>query len=451
MAALRRLHDALPGRQNGRVPPADQPFRVTVHGDNLVALAAALRLSRLGHRVSLVCADPRWRRDSTRPLAATLPPVLELPSAWKDLFAKSGRSMDAELSGRGLRLVQAPSPVHLLDGDELTLPTERADQLSAVRRRFGPDVADCWRAVLDRADEIWQARRRLGVERAVTSTPRVGSLPETIRTTPALTGLTRDLPDLLAACLDSLGPLEGGTRPGAGGVLLAADLAVPRVFGRWHLVGPQGPTDLQPLLDLLDARLDRRGIAVLAGTRPASGAPVNAAAGTGSEGPADAVVEATAPPVRRRPIRRQQTFWAPVRTLTTTLAPDPRDADEGIREQIEHTPDGPVVRWRWRNGDRLVTVTDDHTRPVPDPARGPALSDTGGWRRRPVLGWTRHDGVATLAASPASHGGPEPWAQLLTGALAAYQVHLHLTGEDVSPTNRAVGADGRAHRRMPSA
>ncbi|MBD4656865.1 carotenoid dehydrogenase, partial [Xanthomonas citri pv. citri] len=46
---------------------------------------------------------------------------------------------------------------------------------------------------------------------------------------------------------------------------LSADetrLAITRIFGCWNLVGPDGPTDLQPLLTLLNKRLTRRGVIV---------------------------------------------------------------------------------------------------------------------------------------------------------------------------------------------
>lgn len=416
------------------MPSSDPQLRVEVRGDGLVALAASLRLARLGHRVRLVSADPRWRAGSRRPLAAELPPVLELPSAWKDLFSKSGRAMDAELAGLGLRLVEAPAAVHVLDGVALELPTERAAQLSAVRRAFGDPAAGSWRAVLDRADGLWQARRRLGVERPVTEPPRFSALPEAVTAHDGLVQGGRDLPPLLAAVLSSLGPRSGGAPAGTGAWLLSADLAVDRVFGRWQLLGAEGPADLQPLLDLLDARLDRRGVEVLS--------EAGAAGGSG-DGP-DAVVDTPAPQPGRHRFRREPIFLAPTRTLESVAV---LDGAGGVRERVDHRPGGPVVSWRWRRGDRLVTVTHDHSRPVPDPSLGAALAGTRAWAQRPPLAWAERDGVATLSASAASHGGPEPWAQLLTGALAAYRVHLRLTGEDVSPTNRAVGADGRAHRR----
>ena len=90
----------------------------TVHivGDELVALAAALRLARAGHNVTIISASPRWRETAERPLSPELGATLELPSAWRDLFAKSGRAMAAELADVGLDLVAEPDRQISYDG-----------------------------------------------------------------------------------------------------------------------------------------------------------------------------------------------------------------------------------------------------------------------------------------------------------------------------------------------
>ena len=44
-------------------------------------------------------------------------------------------------------------------------------------------------------------------------------------------------------------------------------------------------------------------------------------------------------------------------------------------------------------------------------------------------------------ASAASPGGPEPWAQLLSAALAVYACHETLTEQDIRPTNKALKQD----------
>lgn len=70
----------------------------TVHivGDELVALAAALRLAQVRHKVTIISSSPRWLESAERPLAPELGSTLQIPSAWRDLFAKSGRAMEAE-------------------------------------------------------------------------------------------------------------------------------------------------------------------------------------------------------------------------------------------------------------------------------------------------------------------------------------------------------------------
>lgn len=48
-----------------------------------------------------------------------------------------------------------------------------------------------------------------------------------------------------------------------------------------------------------------------------------------------------------------------------------------------------------------------------------------------------------FVAHASSPGGAESWAQVLSGALASYAAHAHLTGEDIRPTNTHQG-HGRA-------
>lgn len=405
-------------------------FDIEVHGDSLIALAASLRLARLGHRVTLVAAEPRWQSSAVRPLAAGLPPVLEVPAAWRDLFGKSGRNMDAELTRDGIVLTEAPPTLHRLGNEAIRLPTERAGQIAAVRAHWSPSVARRWSQLLDRADEVWQARRVLGLESPVTGPLRAGDLPEALsgrRLAQACGGL----PPLLGAVVGCLGPVRGGTRAGHGGWPLLAGLAVPRVFGRWQLTRPgDGPATLQSLLDALDRRLGTRGVQI-------------AAHPTRSP---DIVIDTRAPAGPGRLPGGGRPFLAPTVSLGREPAPGPDATTGPVEHTVDHTPAGPVLRWAWPEHGELVTLTHDHTRPVPRPELGAAAESTAAWLRRRPLRWIRRGGSPVLLASPAAHGGPEPWAQLLTGALAAYLAHGWLTGEDVSPHNRAIGADGRFRR-----
>ncbi|MSS45851.1 carotenoid dehydrogenase [Cutibacterium sp. WCA-380-WT-3A] len=374
---------------------------VHIVGDELVALAAALRLARVGHKVTIISSSPRWHKNADHPLAAELGATLELPSAWRDLFAKSGRAMDAELAGLGLNLVTEPDR-HISSGTTaISLPTERGAQIRTVRNCYGDDTAQKWRNVLNHADDVWQARRRHGVEHEVTSRPN-----------PLPTPIHLDLPSPLAE-------LSGNeTR-----------LAVTRVFGCWNLVGPDGPTDLQPLLTLLDQRLSRRGVIV----------------DPSPDDCPDAIIDTTAPAPRRTRWHRPARPWnSPTITVSTSAEPP---AHHGMDHRLDWTPEGLVETWTWWDGTWTHHICHNHTRPVPNPNLGTEWSS---WRDRPPMVWHRNGSTPVLVASPASHGGPEPWARLLTGALATYLTHEKLTGDNIRPSNKAIGAAGRPRRRHSS-
>lgn len=53
----------------------------TVHivGDELVALAAALRLAQMRHKVTIISSSPRWLESAERPLAPELGATLQIP------------------------------------------------------------------------------------------------------------------------------------------------------------------------------------------------------------------------------------------------------------------------------------------------------------------------------------------------------------------------------------
>lgn len=53
----------------------------TVHivGDELVALAAALRLAQVRHKVTIISSSPRWLESAERPLAPELGSTLQIP------------------------------------------------------------------------------------------------------------------------------------------------------------------------------------------------------------------------------------------------------------------------------------------------------------------------------------------------------------------------------------
>ncbi|GAB3623418.1 hypothetical protein GCM10027418_15010 [Mariniluteicoccus endophyticus] len=129
---------------------------VTVVGDSLAGMAAAARLAKVGHRVTLV--------DVPGAAPSGLPDVFAFPAPWRDLLKKSGRAFDAELTRAGLAL--APVASRTIDAPDgpFELPAERGAQWHALSARFGEPVAARWRDLLDELDDVWQERRRQGLE-----------------------------------------------------------------------------------------------------------------------------------------------------------------------------------------------------------------------------------------------------------------------------------------------
>ena len=154
-----------------------------------------------------------------------------------------------------------------------------------------------------------------------------------------------------------------------------------------------------------------------------------------------------------------------VRDVARAVGTDPRDAPAWLcsRLAVERT----FGLWRLVDRDgarvpavRLVGLVAERADAVgvrfadADPGDADAVVDAVApavpWRRPRPWGPSFADQLLArprlrqpgdprrFHASGASPGGAEPWAQLLTGALASYAVHEALTGEDIRPTNRAL-------------
>lgn len=387
-------------------PPTDETSSpilsgmLTIRGGTLAGMATAARLAKLGHPVRLdLAGEPLGGRWAPGPGA--LPPVVTLPATWRDLFKKTGRPLDAELARAGLALVEAPPAMHrFADGSELELPTERGRQFAVLTRHYGEVAAGRWRDTLDALDDAWLAARRFGVERP--------DAPRTAADRRALL-LDRTLDDVadraghphLARLIQDLAPVAG-TRSRRAPGLLATRLVVERTFGRWRLVDGAGlPQPGSRLVDLLADRLATRRVAVVDGTDDA-------------------------PAVDCRPRRPR---WATA-ALAPAVVAGPPASGPAEAETVDHTGAWPVIHWPG-------ALTWDFTRARPDLAWGLAPRSARAVLRRPAV-------VAEVpAASACSPAGPEPWAELASAALAVYETHERLTGEDSRPTNREFRPGGR--------
>ena len=93
-----------------------------------------------------------------------------------------------------------------------------------------------------------------------------------------------------------------------------------------------------------------------------------------------------------------------------------------------------MVTYRLPGPNGVRVVTHDHTVGTPEPGFGVAWNGWRTWRRLPP---SRAATPMTLITGSGSRAGGDPWAQLLSGALACYAAHELLTGEDLRPTNRS--------------
>ena len=402
---------------------------MVVIGASLGGLAAAVRLARVGHHVVVVDALPGPALDSwwTRPVVA-------LPAAWRDLFRKSGRILDAALAVGGFELVPAPPTRHeFADGSSLDLPTDRGLQHAAVARLAGGHAATAWRDLLDAADETWQLVRRAGLEtEADLGDPRTHELLSDTRTIaseaerlpdPRLVGLVRSVAHRL------------GSSPEDTPYWLLSRPSVERTFGLWCVTRDGVPQPAETLVQLLLRRAADRGVEIRWGVTATA---VSAEGVITSAGALDAAVVVSAVGHREHAALTGRTAeivvpraLGPLRLGSRRVPADAPDSSSvggppqgGPLEVVRHGVDSSYVTWTLP--DRTVTSTGA---PSPSGLRWHGTATVGAFH--PTLGgWVVYAGSGTL-------GGAEPWARLLVGALATYRVHASLTGDDIHPSNKA--------------
>ncbi|QMW67754.1 FAD-dependent oxidoreductase [Mumia sp. ZJ1417] len=240
---------------------------VVVVGGGFAGIAAAVRIAKLRHRVTLL--------EESERLGGQLVPYesagwsfdhgwseVTLPATVRDLFKKSGRPVD-----RVLDLVALPvARRHVLARDMvLDLPTgSRGAQTDTIDAVLGSGAGERWTRWLDAFDEVWEVLRRHALEQRLVG--RTSFTRDQWRTLSPRTGLERAArralrdPSLRAMVLDR--HRLNGQQPRALPAFLGVYDLVERSFGRWRIDG--GTT---ALLAALERRLEERRVDVRLSTR----------------------------------------------------------------------------------------------------------------------------------------------------------------------------------------
>ena len=416
---------------------------VVVVGGSLAGMAAAARLAKNRHEVIMVGAGAPLDRSlggrfATRSQQGEpiddLPGMISFPAPWRDLFRKSGRVFETELTRVGLELVPAPPTRHRFDdGSELALGTDRGDQTEQLTRAYGHPTATRWRDLVDRLDDVWQSLRPLGSEYELDTAEQI-ERSGLHRLSPAgvsVEQLAREIDEPHLAMIIRSTAWRLGSEPSRTPAWCAVQLSVERTFGRWMMQRDGVPTRTGTLVDALTDRLALRRvdvrteqIATSVRTDTAGLHRVNTDSGTI---PAAAVIMAVDPWTCARLTRDRSVLCAggllprlrPARTPAVRHQLEARTTD-APSETIEHSGAGPVVTWTRPVGDQTMVSRHDWPAGTADPGAGLAWSGERTWLRMPPIS-TRASG--RYLVGPHSRGGAGLSATLLSGALASYACH----------------------------
>lgn len=415
---------------------------VVIVGGSVAGMAAAARLAKNRHEVIMVGAGVRLARLGDRFATRTeqgepvddLPGMISFPAPWRDLFRKSGRVFETELTRVGLELVPAPPTRHRFDdASELVLGTDRGDQSDELTQAYGRAAATRWRDLVDRLDDVWQTLRPLGSEFELDTAEQIvaSGLHRLSPAALSVEHLAREIDEPHLAMIIRSTAWRLGSEPSLTPAWCAVQLSVERTFGRWMMQRDGVPTRTGTLVDALADRLGLRGVDVRTDqivtavrTDPAGVHTVTTRTETIT---AAAVIMAVDPWTCARLTRDRSVLSTDglLPRLRPARAPAIRHhlqarTIDGPTETIEHTRAGPVVTWTRPVGDQTMISRHDWPAGRPDPAVGLAWGSERTWLRMPPI---RTRVAGRFLVGPHSRGGAGLSATVLSGALASYACH----------------------------
>ena len=237
---------------------------VVVVGAGLGGLAAAVRLAKLGHEVT-VCERADRIGGAIGTLEAdgfrwdTGPAWTTLPAALRDLFRKSGRPLEQVAE---LVTVQSPRRHVFADGTRIDLPVlDRAGQSRAWSELAGDAVARQWTELVDWYGEVWEVVRTTALEQAPPDKLPKPARKLLHRRTSLETFARKRLGDPRACAALTYHATQTGSEASRTPAYLGVTAYVERTFGYWTFEG-----GFAVLLDAFDKRLAERRVEVRLGT-----------------------------------------------------------------------------------------------------------------------------------------------------------------------------------------
>lgn len=238
--------------------------RVVVIGAGVGGLATAARLSVKGHQVTVVEASDRvggklhtHRRDGYA--FDTGPSLFTLPAVYRDLFLKTGKSLEDSLD---LQPVEPAFRYHFAEGSNVLVPgVDPAKCAQAFAQAFGESAGNEWLEFMQRAADMWRLTREPFLQSPLKGFKSLLPLanPKDIATIAPFTTLRslaqKTFSDPRMVTIVDRYATYTGSDPRKAPAVLATVPYIEQLFGVWHIGGGLGS-----LADALQRRCEERKV-----------------------------------------------------------------------------------------------------------------------------------------------------------------------------------------------
>ncbi len=242
---------------------------VVVIGGGVGGLAVAARLSVKGHQVTILEHADRvggklftYRRDGFA--FDTGPSLFTLPAVYRDLFLKTGKSLEQSID---LQELDPAFRYVFADGSEVTLPgVDPAKCAQAFGAAFGAESESQWREFTSRGAEMWRLTREPFLQSPLKGWKSLLPLanPRDVNTIAPFTSLRKlarkYFTDPRMIMIVDRYATYTGSDPRHAPAVLATIPYIEQVFGAWHIGGGLGT-----LATALETRCGERGVDIRTG------------------------------------------------------------------------------------------------------------------------------------------------------------------------------------------